>query len=376
MIASSLKALEARLDAWAAKRLTAEEYAEALVLDRKLKRHRWRTLSILALAVLLVAAVGMALRPQSGLGAVLLFGLAGVAGLGFTVISAWYGYRKWSGKPAWLVFAVLIAVVMVGGAMGFVSATIGRGKSLADIGMDTYTRAAAVTFLVGFFFAALLVGISRMRLRDAAQVAARLKAEAERERMARQGMQAELKLLQAQVEPHFLFNTLSNVRYLVQTGSPDAIAMLDHLIRYLRNALPEIRRESSTLGREAELARAYLEIMRLRMGGALEFAIDVPPELHAQAFPPLMLITLVENAIKHGVAPMGRGRVEVRAADAGGAIRIEVQDDGRGLTQPVGHGVGLVNVRERLRALHGDGARLTLESPGGSGTVAAIVIPR
>ena len=372
---SSLKALETRLDAWAAKRLTPDEYAEALGLDRKLKQHRWRAAWVFALAVLLVAAIIMALRPQTGIGPVLFFALATVLGVGFTFISAWYGYRKWSGRPAWSVFAVLIAVVMVGGAMGFVSATIGRGRSFADIGMDTYTRAAAITFLVGLFFAALLVGISRMRLRDAAQRAAHLEAEAERERLARQGMQAELKLLQAQVEPHFLFNTLSNVRYLVQTGSPDALAMLDHLIRYLRNALPEIRSESSTLGREAELARAYLEIMRLRMGGALEFTIDVPRELASQPFPPLMLITLVENAIKHGVAPKGRGRVDVRAAQTAGAVRIEVQDDGRGLVQPVGDGVGLVNVRERLRALHGDAARLTLESPGGIGTVATIVIP-
>ena len=371
---SALKALECRLDAWAAKRLTPEEYAEALGLDRKLKQHRWRVLWVFALLVLLVATIAMALRPQTGLGAVLFFAVAGVLGLGFTIISAWYGYRKWSGKPAWWVFAVLIAVVMVGGAMGFVSATIGKGRSLADIGMDTYTRAAAVTFLVGFFFAALLVGISRMRLRDAAHVAARLKAEAEHERVARQGMQAELKLLQAQVEPHFLFNTLSNVRYLVQTGSPDAVAMLDHLIRYLRNAVPEIRSEGSTLGREAELARAYLEIMRLRMGGALEFSIDIERELHAHPFPPLMLITLVENAIKHGVAPMGRGRVSVRAAALGSGMRLEVEDDGRGLTEPVGQGVGLSNVRDRLRALHGDTARLTLESGPGGGTVATIVI--
>jgi LytS/YehU family sensor histidine kinase len=231
---------------------------------------------------------------------------------------------KANSRPTWWVFAVLIAVVMVGGAMGFISATIARGRSFAEIGMDTYTRAAAVIFLVGFFLAALLFGISRMRLREAARRAAHLKAEAERERVARQSMQAELKLLQAQVEPHFLFNTLSNVRYLVQSGSPDALAMLDHLIRYLRNAVPEIRSESSTLGREAELARAYLEIMKLRMGGALDFAIEVPRELEARPFPPLMLITLVENAIKHGVAPKGRGQVMVRAAEVAGAVRIEV----------------------------------------------------
>ena len=180
---------------------------------------------------------------------------------------------------------------------------------------------------------------------------------------------------EGQVEPHFLFNTLSNVRYLVQTGSPDALAMLDHLIRYLRTALPQIRSDGSTLGREAELARAYLEIMRLRMGGALEFAIEVPPALESQPFPPLMLITLVENAIKHGVAPQGRGRVHVRAVEAAGGVRIEVEDDGRGLVEPVGQGVGLSNVRDRLRALDVEAARLLLESRGGGGTVATIEIP-
>jgi len=375
MIANALRALEARLDAWAARRLSPEEYAEALVLDRKLKRNFWRVLGAYALVSMLVALAVMGVQPESKFGAVLFFSALGVLYLVFTVVSAWYGYRKWSDKPVWMVFAVLIALVMVGGAIGFGVGTVGGGRKLAEISMEKYTRAAAITFLLGFFFAALLVGISRMRLRDAAQSAARLRAEAERERVARQGVQAELKLLQAQVEPHFLFNTLSNVRYLVQTGSPDALAMLDHLIRYLRNALPEIRSEGSTLGREAELARAYLEIMRLRMGGALEFSIEVPQALAQQPFPALMLITLVENAIKHGVAPVGRGRVSVRALKADDGIRLEVEDDGRGLVQPVGQGVGLANVRDRLRALHGEAARLVLESAGAGGTLATIRIP-
>ena len=374
MIASSLKALEARLDAWAAKRLSPEEYAEAMVLDRKLKRNFWRVLAAYAAISVAVALVVMALRPQSRFGLVLFFSASGVLYLAITFISAWYGYRKWSTKPVWMIFAILIALVMVGGAMGFISATLGDGRKLAEISMEKYTRAAAITFLLGFFFAALLVGISRMRLRDASQSAARLKAEAERERAARQGVQAELKLLQAQVEPHFLFNTLSNVRYLVQTGSPDALAMLDHLIKYLRNALPEIRSDGSTLGREAELARAYLEIMKLRMGGALEFAIEVPAALAQQPFPALMLITLVENAIKHGVAPVGKGRVAVRAIETPGGVRLEVEDDGRGLVEPVGQGVGLANIRERLRALHGEHASLALQGAASGGTLATILI--
>ncbi|HET7731643.1 MAG TPA: histidine kinase [Usitatibacter sp.] len=374
MISRFFTGLEARLDAWAAKRLTAEEYAEALKLDRSFKRHFGRVLAVYALVSLLVAVAVMGIRPESRFGTVLFFSALGVLYMAVAGISAWYGYRKWSNKPAWMVFAVLISIVMVGGAIGFGVGSLGEGRRLADIGMERYTRAAAITFLVGFFFAALLVGISRIRLRDAAQTAARLQAEAERERLARQGAQAELKLLQAQVEPHFLFNTLANVRYLVQSGSPDALAMLDHLIHYLRTALPEIRGDGSTLGREAELARAYLEIMRLRMGGALEFSIDVPAELRDAPFPPLMLITLVENAIKHGVAPMGRGCVQVRACQGEGELLLEVADDGRGLVEPVGRGVGLANVRERLRALHGAAARLALESRPGGGTLATIHI--
>jgi LytS/YehU family sensor histidine kinase len=201
-----------------------------------------------------------------------------------------------------------------------------------------------------------------------------LAAEAERERFARQGVQAELKLLQAQVEPHFLFNTLANLRFLVQTGSPHALEMLDHLIHYLRTALPEIRAESSTVGREIELARAYLEILRIRMGGALEIFADAPADLANVVFPPLVVLTLVENAIKHGIAPLGRGRVGVRAETSNGRLRVIVEDDGRGLVEPIGQGVGLGNVRERLRAIYGETARLELAGRPGGGTIASVEV--
>src|SRR6185312_11466581 len=163
--------------------------------------------------------------------------------------------------------------------------------------------------------------------------------------------QAELKLLQAQIEPHFLFNTLANLRHLVQTGSPEALAMLDHLVHYLRTALPDIRTPGSTMARELELARAYLEIMRIRMGGALEFAIEMPSDVADTEMPSLMLMTLVENAVKHGIAPRGGGRITIRAARDAKGVRVEVDDDGPGLLRPPGRGVGLANVRERLRAV-------------------------
>ena len=374
-LADRMKSVETRLDAWAAGRLSPEEYAEAVALDRKVKRNFGRIAATFALTVLVVAMVTLGIRPQTGFWTAFAFSSLGLLYLVAAIVSAWYGYRKWSDRPAWKVFAILVALVMGGGAIGFAVGTFGDGKTLADMTAEKYTRGAAITFLLGMFFAALLVGISRMRLRDAAQTAARLQAEAERERIARRGAQAELKLLQAQVEPHFLFNTLANVRYLVQSGSPDALSMLDHLIRYLRTALPEIRSEGSTLGREAELARAYLEIMRIRMGGALEFEIDVPAGMQDAPFPPLMVITLVENAIKHGVAPRGRGLVEVRARREGDALQVFVDDDGRGIVQPAGRGVGLANIRARLRALHGDAAYIALEDREGGGTHAVIQVP-
>ena len=374
-LAERIKAVEGRLDAWAARRLSPEEYAEAVELDREVKRYFGRIALTFIAATFIVAVIVEGIRPQTSFGSALAFSFLGLLYLVCAVISAWYGYRKWTDRPAWKVFAILVALIMGGGAIGFAVGSFGEGRTLADLSTEKATRGAAITFLLGMTFAALLVGVSRMRLRDAAQTAARMKAEAERERIARRGAQAELKLLQAQVEPHFLFNTLANVRYLVQTGSPDALAMLDHLIHYLRTALPEIRSEGSTVGREAELARAYLEIMRIRMGGALEFSIDVPDDLAPRSFPPLMLITLVENAIKHGVGPRGRGRVEVRAEIAASALRIAVEDDGRGIVQPAGRGVGLANIRARLAAAFGEAAFIAIEDRPGGGTRAVIQVP-
>jgi LytS/YehU family sensor histidine kinase len=188
--------------------------------------------------------------------------------------------------------------------------------------------------------------------------------------------QAELKLLQAQIEPHFLFNTLANLRHLVQTGSPDALAMLDHLVHYLRTALPDIRTPGSTVAREMELARAYLEIMRIRMGGALEFTIEVAPDAANTEMPPLMLMTLVENAVKHGIAPQaGGGWIRIQASiDLQGALVIVVRDSGLGFSKSNQTGVGLENVERRLELCYGGEARLAIESSA-SGTEVSVQIP-
>jgi len=374
VVVAWLKRLECRADGWAAKRLTPEEYAEAAALDRAINTHFWRWLGKFAVVVAFFGLIALSIWPQLGLGKAMFASAVACTYVLAAFASAWYGWRKYTRKPAWKVVLMFVALLIGGAAVGWVVGNLHMGRPLAEVDPAKCAKVVAIAVMMGLALASILVGIAHVRLREANLKASRLQAEAERERLARQGTQAELKLLQAQVEPHFLFNTLSNVRYLVQSGSPDALAMLDHLIHYLRTALPEIRSEASTLGREAELARAYLEIMRLRMGGALEFAIDIPPDLARVPFPPLMVITLVENAIKHGVAPMGRGRITLAAAEAGGRLRVEVADDGHGLVGEPGQGVGLGNLRERLRAIYGEGARLELSGRQPAGVSAVIEV--
>jgi len=239
---------------------------------------------------------------------------------------------------------------------------------------DLWYSAGSITGMVPKTLNGLLLALLVLATATAAMVA-ELAVEARRaNRLQVMEAQAELKLLQAQIEPHFLFNTLANLRHLVQTGSPEALAMLDHLVHYLRTALPDIRTPGSTMARELELARAYLEIMRIRMGGALDFTIEMPAAVADTEMPSLMLMTLVENAVKHGIAPRGGGRITIRAARDAKGVRVEVDDDGPGLLRPPGRGVGLANVRERLRAVYGERARLDLEQREPAGLRAVIEI--
>src|SRR5207342_2310370 len=145
------------------------------------------------------------------------------------------------------------------------------------------------------------------RSRAAQRMAEMKRKEADYHRMSQQVTEAKLSALQAQVEPHFLYNTLASVQALTEVDPAQANAMTGHLIQYLRNALPKMRESVSTVGQEIELVRAYLNILQMRMGKRLSFEIAVPPELMDAPFPPLMLPSLVENAIKHGLEPQRDG---------------------------------------------------------------------
>ncbi|WP_332851864.1 sensor histidine kinase [Duganella sp. S19_KUP01_CR8] len=190
-------------------------------------------------------------------------------------------------------------------------------------------------------------------------------------------LSADLKALQAQIEPHFLYNTLANTRYLARHDPERAVAMLDHLIGYLHTALPDLRSPMSSLGRECELAGHYLALMGIRFGERLQFEIDCPAELGAVELPPLMLMPLVENAVQHGVEPHpGNVTVRMLVRRREGALVVAVRDNGAGPGKSVlGSGVGLRNLRERLAALHGGAAGFRLQVAADGWTEAEITLP-
>ena len=189
---------------------------------------------------------------------------------------------------------------------------------------------------------------------------------------------AKLSLLQAQVEPHFLYNTLASAQLLTRTDPARADEMLGHLITYLRHSLPRTEDSHSTLGEEVERARAYLQILRIRMGERLRVEIQVPDALKAVPLPPMMLQTLVENALKHGLEPLPQGgTVWIIAREGDGKVTVTVADDGRGFSdEGGGTGIGLKNVRERLRLAYGDAASFGVVSNFPRGVAATITVPR
>ena len=202
-------------------------------------------------------------------------------------------------------------------------------------------------------------------------------AELRRGALETQQLATRLRLLQAQVEPHFLFNTLSNVRRLSQSDAGAGRAMLAQLTRYLRAALPRMREHETTLGEEIELVSAYLGLQQIRMGVRLETSIEVPAPLLKARVPPMMLATLVENAIKHGIAPLPEGgAIRITAERHADALKLRVADTGRGLSGATsGTGVGLANIRARLAALYGERASLALEANAPRGVAAVITLP-
>ena len=238
----------------------------------------------------------------------------------------------------------------------------------------TLTQTALLFWLAG--------GTALIGWRREVQGLARIRQEQALARAEAQRREAEMQLsvLAAQVEPHFLFNTLAGVRSAIATDAPRATEMVDRLVEYLRASIPHLRDDGSlqsTVGAQSEAVRAYLALMHARLP-RMRYAIHVPDALRAAYCPPLMLISLAENAVKHGVEPkVGSAQVALEvSAPAPERLRVAVLDDGVGFADAgSGSGIGLANIRARLMQLHGDAASLTLRSRSGGGIEAAIELP-
>jgi hypothetical protein len=190
--------------------------------------------------------------------------------------------------------------------------------------------------------------------------------------------EARLQLLQAQIEPHFLFNTLANIRRLAQHDPAGGALMLNLLIRYIEAALPRLRAEQSTLADERTLIEAYLSLHQIRMGARLSYDIRIPEEVARAKVPPMMLLTLIENAIKHGINPLTQGGyVGINAARRGAFLELSVADSGRGMSskEESGTGTGLANIRSRLQLLYGHSGQLLLAHGSARGVTATIRLP-
>jgi len=199
----------------------------------------------------------------------------------------------------------------------------------------------------------------------------------ERSELERQALDTRLRLLQAQVAPHFLFNTLANVQALVDAGSPRASLVLRSLVQYLRAAVPLLHESAQTVEREVELVRPYLELMQMRMPDRLQYAMKVDPAALQVRCPPTTLLTLVENAVRHGIDPSeDGGRIDIDVARTGDRCVIRVTDTGVGLQRAAnGLGTGLATLRERLQLMFGGAAQVRVIADGPNGLAAEVDMP-
>jgi signal transduction histidine kinase len=267
----------------------------------------------------------------------------------------------------------ILALTFAGMLSGFLVGHVAKHGSL-DIERFTTALLGALKLLVpagigvAVAMSALMWGLARVRGQLMERVLERERLARERDLAARQAAESQLKLLQAQIQPHFIFNTLAALQHWVDTGDARAGGLLRTLTAFLRGSTELLGRGQVSLGEEAETVRQYLRIMQARFGERLRFEISVAPDCAGLVLPPGLLLTLVENAIEHGISPaLAGGTVHVAAARANGAVEVRVRDDGVGLAPHWQDGTGLANCRERLRH-HGDG-RGSLEihtMPGGT----------
>ncbi len=303
-----------------------------------------------------------------------------IGGIAFFLIDGarlyfWGAQERTAPLPFFAIVLAAVPIAQFGGSM--------LGSKL--LGLDTANLVALTTggsngmlaFTLIMTLGVTFILYNRERLLRAEAAAAEEKARSEL--VARQALQAQLQLLQAQIEPHMLFNTLANLQGLIDIDPARAQHMLDQLIQYLRATLSSSRAGTTTLAQEFALMRAYLGLMAVRMGERLTFSLDLASALRGARIAPMLLQPLVENAIVHGLEPkVDGGHVAVGAAQVNGRLVITVADSGLGLDAPsakAGTHLGLANTHERLQALFGAEASLSLEANQPAGALARLTLP-
>jgi hypothetical protein len=270
------------------------------------------------------------------------------------IVAMWWGFFDWLAIVSWKMLLLVSLLSLVLGGM--------------------FRHPTPVFALI---IASFIIKVVAGGKRKAELTATEATKRADTEQLERTVLEARMEALQAQIEPHFLFNTLASIDQLIQTDPPRASRMQQSLIRYLRSAMPQMRDGGRpTLGQQVDLSSAFLEIMSVRMEGRLQPVVNVPAGLKSAVFPSMMLQTLVENAIKHGLEPKPEGgRLEIGAEIVDGQLAVHVEDNGMGFMPKASGGVGLANVRERLAAMYKGRAELIIGVPPTGGTRATIKVP-
>ena len=287
-------------------------------------------------------------------------------------------FLLWIFKPGRMVSLAFIVMIGIAGGtlIGFQIGSFAL-QQIFSIALKQRDKSFLQAVILAITFGSIISYLfySRFRLRASEEVI-------QQERIKRlssekQALEANLRLLQAQVEPHFLFNTLSNVLSLIDTDPASGKSMLVDLIHYLRTSLSRTFPDPVTLDQEIDMIKAYLNIQKIRMGERLHFKIELPDAVRKHPFPPMLLQPLVENALKHGLEPkMEGGEIMIKAVEEDDFIRVEVMDTGLGFPSFEKTGVGIGNVRERIKLLYGEKGRFILEENNPNGVRAIIEVPK
>jgi len=338
----------------------------------------WRRV---ALALIVSSLVGLVLSPTFVASTSAWQVIGREMWLGMATLTAFGIFEQWPrrlppGVARWVLQIGAVACVVPPTALAIYS-VISRGDPVPFWKNELRLNGLATMIATGLFVAPWCAVFALFRQRE---FALQSQAEAfalERSELERKALDSRLRLLQAQVEPHFLFNTLANVRELVVSGSPQASTVLDSLIAYLRNAVPRLNDPVTTMEQELQLVRSYLELMQMRMPDRLQYSVQSDDAAPKVTCPPTTLLTLVENAIRHGIDPSEvGGRVDVSVTVLGDRCRAEVTDTGVGLRGGnESLGTGLAALRERLQMTFGDKAQLRLVAVMPHGTRAEVDFP-